>query len=49
MARENSQAEELYEVAFLLLSSFKVAFPEPGPVIGGLIRRAEKATEVRPK
>ena len=49
MARKNTQAEELYEVAVLLLSALKVAFPKPGPIIGGLIRRAEKATEARPK
>ena len=49
MARKNTPAEELYEVAVLLLSALKVAFPKPGPIIGALIRRAEKATKARPK
>jgi len=53
MARENTQAEELYEVAVLLLTAVKaVCLTTPelrGGAIGALIRRAEKATKARPK
>ena len=51
MARENSQAEELYEVAVLLLEAVKAmrrTSATKWPVFNPLIRRAEKATKVRP-
>jgi hypothetical protein len=49
----NSQAEELYEVAVLLLACVKTVKKEIGlgkrwPGIDPVIRRAEKATKVRP-
>lgn len=47
----NSQAEELYEVAVLLLASVKAVrryIDMPWAKMDALIRRAEKATKVRP-
>jgi hypothetical protein len=53
MARENTQAEELYEVAVLLLSAWKAVCRQVPELNSGkikaLIRRAEKATKARPK
>ena len=54
MARKvKDDDRELYEVAVLLLSALKAVRKSMGgptwPVIDALIRRAEKATEVRPK
>ena len=51
MARENTQAEELYEVAALLLAVVKTdnALGLCGPKVKALIRRAEKATKARPQ
>ena len=52
MACKNSQAEELYEVAVVLLAvvkSLDESLPGAGPVVKALIRRAEKATARRPK
>ena len=53
MAHKNTQAEELYEVACLLLCSLRtvwqnMGWSKTGP-IARLIRRAEKATKARPK
>ena len=53
MARKNTQAEELYEVAVLLLAHTKTTYEalelKPAPLIARLILRAEKATKARPK
>ena len=52
MARENTQAEELYEVAVLLLVVVKAVrryVDMPWAKMDALIRRAEKATKARPK
>ena len=52
MAGENTQAEELYEVACLLLAALKAARRFMGssvPSVDALIRRAEEATKVRPQ
>jgi hypothetical protein len=50
---ENSQAEELYEVASLLLAAWKSVCAKVPELnhgqIKALILRAEKATKVRPK
>ena len=52
MAHKNTQAEELYEVAVLLLAVVRTVWKDlgfPSGPIPRLIRRAEKATKVRPK
>ena len=52
MAHKNTPAEELYEVAVLLLAvvkSMRRNIGGPWAEADALIRRAEKATKVRPK
>ena len=53
MARKNTPAEELYEVAVLLLVAVKgmkaAMSGRVGPKLNALIRRAEAATKARPK